>query len=301
MNNSSTVDIFINSSLIFQTNLDIPMNVRPLSLNIQKFRMAVIVFGTLINFLVIVVICNSRQLFYPRHMFWVAISLINQKCIIQAIMEILAIVGNDKVACQIFVLNAGVNYTIVLVFLALAALDRYLAIARYEWYKKKVTNKGTICLLTIAFAVTYLAATSPFWTGYKNIKNCTINMTHMHVIFIHDLMLGIICITLHVMIFIRLRAAIRKQSLHFRPTSMTLQFRQNPSNAAVNIHGKSIFLPSRSPLKINAFPQFSDNVRKTQSWIIIISCRDRCREWGTTSRGQCNRKRHCKSTRLRIE
>jgi 5-hydroxytryptamine receptor 1 len=209
MDNSSTVDIFINSSSIFQTNLDIPMNIRPLSLNIQKIRMAIIVFGTLINFLVIVVVCNSRQLFYPRHMYWVAISLINQKCIIQAIMEIVAIMGDDKVACQIFVLNAGVNYTIVLVFLALAALDRYLAIARYDWYKKKVTNRGTICLLSIAFAVTYLAATSPFWTGFKNIKNCTINMTHMHVILIHDLILGIICITLHVMIFIRLRAAIR--------------------------------------------------------------------------------------------
>jgi len=79
------------------------------------------------------------------------------------------------------------------------------------------------------------------------------------VILIHDLILGIICITLHVMIFIRLRAAIRKQSLHFRPTSMAFQFRQNPSNA-VKIHGKSILLPSRKTLKINSFPHFSGNV-----------------------------------------
>ena len=177
-----------------------------------------------------------------RHLFWVAISLINQKCIIQAIMEIVAIVGDDKVACQIFVLNAGVNYTIVLVFLALSALDRYLAVARYDWYKKKVTNRGTIWLLSIAFAVTYLAATSPFWTGFKNIQNCTINMTHMHVILINDLILGIFCITLHVMIFIRSRAAIKQQSLYFRQTSMALQFRQNPSNAVV-IHGKFIISP----------------------------------------------------------
>ena len=118
------------------------MNVRPLSLNIQIFRIAVIVFGTLFNFLVIVVICNSRQLFYPRHIFWVAISLVNKKCIIQAIMEIVAIVGNDRVACQIFVLNDSVNYTIVLVFLALAALDRYLAVARYEWYKKSDESRS---------------------------------------------------------------------------------------------------------------------------------------------------------------
>ena len=136
-----------------------------------------------------------------------------------------------------------------------------MAVARYEWYKKKVTNRGAIFLLSVAFAVTYLATTSPFWTGFKSIKNCTINMTHMHIILIHDLILGIFCITLHVMIFIRSRAAIRKQSKQFRQTSMALPFLQNPSNA-VKIPGKSIFLPSRSPLKINSFPHLSG---KTQS------------------------------------
>jgi 5-hydroxytryptamine receptor 1 len=87
----------------------------------------------------------------------------------------------------------------------------------------------------------------------------TINMTHMHVILIHDLILGIICITLHVMIFIRSRAAIRKQSKQFRQTSMALPFLQNPSNAN-KIPSKSIFLPSRSPLKINSFPHLSGNL-----------------------------------------
>jgi hypothetical protein len=33
--------------------------------------------------------------------------------------------------------------------LSLAALDHYLAIARYEWYKKKVTNRGVIVLISI--------------------------------------------------------------------------------------------------------------------------------------------------------
>jgi len=87
----------------------------------------------------------------------------------------------------------------------MVAFDRYLAIAPYEWYKKKVTNKGTICLLSIVFAVTYFAATSPFWTGYKNIQNCTVNMTHMHVILIYDLLLGIICVILHARIYVRSR------------------------------------------------------------------------------------------------
>jgi hypothetical protein len=214
------------------------MNVRPLSLTIQRLRIGIIVVGTLINFLVVVTIRYSRQLHYPRHVFWAVISLINQLCIVQAILEILAIVGHNRVACQIFVLNASVNYTIVLSFLALAALDRYLAISRYEWYKKKVTNRGTMSVLCIVFFVTYLAATSPFWTGFKSIRNCTINMTHIHVILIYDLFLGILCMTLHAMIFVRSRAAIKKQPLHFLQTSIALQFFPTPSK--IIDHGKSI-------------------------------------------------------------
>ena len=205
------------------------MNTRRMSLETQSFRMVVIVIGTLINFFVAIVIGYSRQLHYPRHLYWVAISLMNQFCIIQAFIQIVAIVGDDTVACQIFALNAGVPYTIVLTFLALTALDRYLAIARYEWYKKKVTNRGTVVLLSFAFAVTYGAATSPFWTGFKNIQNCTVNLTHMHVILIYDLLLGIICVILHVTIFVRSRKIINQQPPNFLENSIALQFIQNLS------------------------------------------------------------------------
>ena len=228
MNSQSTEIIPINSSLIFVQNFDVPMNVRPLSLAIQRLRICIIVFGTFINLIVVVTIRYSRQLHYPRHLFWAAISLINQLCIIQAIVEIFAIVFHDRVACQIFVLNAGVHYTIILTFLALAALDRYLAIARYEWYKKKVTNRKTIYLLFFIYVITYFSHTSPFWTGFKNIRNCTINLTHMHVALIYDLFLGILCVVLHVMIFIRSRAAIKKQP-SFLQTSIALKFLQTPS------------------------------------------------------------------------
>ena len=221
-------------------SLDIPLNQRRMSLETQSFRLVVITVGTLINFFVAMVIGCSRQLHYPRHLYWVAISLINQFCIIQAIIHIVAIMGNNKVACQIFVLSAGVYYTIVLTFLALTAFDRYLAITRYDWYKEKVTNRGTIFLLSIAFAVTYLAATSPFWTGFKNIKNCTINMTHMCVLLIYDLLLGIVCVILHAMIFVRSRKIINEQPSNFLQTSIALQFRPNLS--IHNTPGKFFFI-----------------------------------------------------------
>jgi 5-hydroxytryptamine receptor 1 len=223
-------------------SLDIPLNQRRMSLETQSFRLVVITVGTLINFFVAMVIGCSRQLHYPRHLYWVAISLINQFCIIQAIIHIVAIMGNNKVACQIFVLSAGVYYTIVLTFLALTALDRYLAITRYDWYKEKVTNRGTIFLLSIAFAVTYGAATSPFWTGFKSIKNCTINMTHMHVILIYDLLLGILCVILHAMIFVRSRKIRNEQPSNFLQTSIALKFRTNLSIGLHSTPGKFSFI-----------------------------------------------------------
>jgi hypothetical protein len=126
-----------------------------MTLGQQSYRYGIVVLGSLINFVVVFVVYYSRQLHYPRHLFWAAISLINEFSIIQTLLEIVAILHGNRVACQIFVFNAGVSYTISLTFLALAALDRYLAIGRYEWYKNKVTNRGAIYLLSFGFIVTY--------------------------------------------------------------------------------------------------------------------------------------------------
>jgi hypothetical protein len=71
------------------------------------------------------------------------------------------------------VILASVNYSILL--LCLAALDHYLAIARYEWYKKKVTNCGVIVLISNTSALTFVIITSPFWTGY-------LTLVHLHLL-----------------------------------------------------------------------------------------------------------------------
>jgi 5-hydroxytryptamine receptor 1 len=218
------------------TSLDIPLEVGRMTLRTQTFRIVVIVISTLINCFVALVIGFSRQLHYPRHLHWIAIAVVNQFCLILAVVQILAHLGptQNRVACQIYVFNAGVFYTILLSFLALAALDRYLAVARYEWYKKKVTNRATISLLSFVFIVTYMVTTSPFWTGYKNIKNCKINLHHVHAYLIYDLLLGILCITLHTMIFIRSRKIIKRQPPNFLETSaIALQFR--PSAVSINV------------------------------------------------------------------
>jgi hypothetical protein len=204
------------------------MNLRFISLTQQIYHSILTVVGTLINLFVVFVIYYSRQLHYPRHLFWAAISLINEFSIIQTLLEIVAILHGNRVACQIFVFNAGVSYTISLTCLALAALDRYLAIGRYEWYKNKVTNRGAVYLLSFGFIVTYATITSPFWTGFKDFRNCTINLTHMHCVMIYDLLLGFLCVILHIMIFLRSRKAAR-QHQNYLETSIAMRFTPTPS------------------------------------------------------------------------
>jgi hypothetical protein len=128
--------------------------------------------------------------------------------------------------------------------MALAALDRYLAIARYEWYKRKVTNRGAIYLLSFGFFVTYTTITSPFWTRFKNISDCTVNITHMHYLMIYDLLLGVVCVILHAMLFLRSRAYINQYPSNFLPTSIALPIL--PINPQNDIPGKFIYpsLPS---------------------------------------------------------
>jgi hypothetical protein len=75
-----------------------------------------------------------------------------------------------------------------------SAFDRYLAVARYEKYKKSVSNRGVVLVLLVAFTLTFAVVTSPFWTGFRSLNTCTINLTQMHWVFVLNFFLGIVCV-----------------------------------------------------------------------------------------------------------
>ena len=87
------------------------------------------------------------------------------------------------------------------------AFDRYAAIAHYDWYTKKATNRAVVLVLFGSFALTFIITASPFWTGFQSVAHCTVNLTHMHWVLVWNLLLGI---ALHIRIFFSSRAAIRK-------------------------------------------------------------------------------------------
>lgn len=205
-------------------NLDLPLGRVPISTAQQVFRSITISIGILFNCVLLIVILGSRQLRHPRHLFWAAIGLVNQFYLAHRIIELVARIHRNSFACQMYVLNAGVGYSLLLLCLAMAAFDRYLAIARSEWYKEKVTNRVVIASVGGMTFLTYMGITSPFWLGYKKISDYSINMGHIHWVLVWDLLLGIGCVVLHVRIFIKSRALIRRYPRHLNRSPIVIQF-----------------------------------------------------------------------------
>ncbi|KZS17503.1 Uncharacterized protein APZ42_016373 [Daphnia magna] len=192
---------------------------------IQEFyRTLVIAVGTFLNCIVILVVSSSRQLRYPRHIFWVAISFFECLFLLECALELTVALNQDQQLCQVLVLLYPMDYSILLQCLLLAAIDRYVSIIRYEWYKKTVTIPMVATIISVMAILTFGIFTSPFWMGYRSIYVCTINLSHLNTVLSWDLFVGLICVILHVLIFVESRAAIQQYLPSYRQPSVTVRF-----------------------------------------------------------------------------
>lgn len=232
---ASWATVRLNASAGLLGLTDIPVNSYDITFGRSVFRWTVFAIGLMLNSLILIVVSCSRQLRYPRHLCWAAVSMIDILFLVECILEIAA--RSDQVACQFFVLIAGVDYSVLLVCLSVAALDRYLAIAHYQWYKKRLTNRLAFYILGITCGSTFTVMTSPFWTGFLSIRTCTVNMTVIYWFFTWDLIVGIMCVVLHVKIYLKSRGTIRKYipnsvngtDSFLRRAPITLKFVSQPS------------------------------------------------------------------------
>jgi hypothetical protein len=200
-----------------------------------SFRTSVICVGILLNCVVLFVVTFSRQLHYPRHIFWAAISIFECLFLVDNAFELVTVHKHDYLACRFVVLFYPVDYSILLICMSLAALDRYLSIVRFEWYQANVTNRGVILSIAIAVGITYIIFTSPFWTGYRSIFTCTTTIIHSVWAFTWNLFLGIVCVVLHFKIFVETKTLIRQYVPKYRRKPVTVKFEnksfiRQPSN-----------------------------------------------------------------------
>jgi hypothetical protein len=200
-----------------------------------SFRTSVICIGILLNCVVLFVVTFSRQLHYPRHIFWATISIFECLFLVDMALELVTVLRRDYLACRFVILFYPVDYSILLICMSLAALDRYLSIVRFEWYQANVTNRGVILSIAIAVGITYIIFTSPFWTGYRSIFTCTTTIIHSVWAFTWNLFLGIVCVVLHFKIFVETKTLIRQYVPKYRRKPVTVKFEnksfiRQPSN-----------------------------------------------------------------------
>ncbi|XP_045036541.1 alpha-2A adrenergic receptor isoform X2 [Daphnia magna] len=185
------------------SDYDVPIMALTVTFAQIVFRLTVVSVGMLLNSVVFLVVSCSRQLRYPRHIFWAAVALVDCLFLAQCVLELAVIVNHDHLA---------------------SALDRYLAIVRYERYKRSVTIRATVTLLSCAAAVTFVIITSPFWTGHRSVHTCTIHLAQMYWVFAWNSLLGIFCVFLHVIIFVKSRKIIRSYFPNRCQPPITLKF-----------------------------------------------------------------------------
>jgi hypothetical protein len=137
------------------------------------YRTSVIFIGLLANYIVVLVTTFSPHLRNPRHIFWAAISVMEFLFLLNTALELITVQSRDYSICRLLIIFYLADDSALMLCHFLATVDRYLSIARYEWYKAIVTNRAVVLLITVALALSFFVITSPFWTGYKSIYTCT--------------------------------------------------------------------------------------------------------------------------------
>ncbi|EFX82895.1 hypothetical protein DAPPUDRAFT_316241 [Daphnia pulex] len=139
-------------------------------------------------------------------------------------LELVTVLRRDYFACRFVILFYPVDYSILLICMSLAALDRYLSIVRFDWYQVNVTNRRVILLIVIAVGITYIIFTCPFWTGYRSIYTCTTTLIHSVWAFTWNLFLGVVCLVLHFKIFVETKTLIRRYVPKYLRKPVTVKF-----------------------------------------------------------------------------
>ena len=138
------------------------------------------VLGFPLNILVMVVIARSRQLWAPRNVFWLAVTFFNFIAVVESTIELDIYYlyqrsdGSHQLLCEIFSTQLGCPYGLLLAGLTLASFDRYLTLARHQFYQKYGTTRNAVFVLIFTFLlVTGITLIS--MTRYSKTLNCLID------------------------------------------------------------------------------------------------------------------------------
>lgn len=94
-----------------------------------------------------------------------------------------------------------------------------------------VTNKKVIALLISVCLITLVGITSPFWTGQQQLARCTVNLLHVKCVMTVNVVIALVCICLHIKIFLASRATIRRYPRHTKLTTVQFSSKKTTSGS----------------------------------------------------------------------
>jgi hypothetical protein len=107
---TSSIAPAIHTNVTFNNMFEFLIMRQKLSVAQEIYRTSVVAMGMCLNCFVLLVVSFSRQLRYPRHVFWAAISLSECLFLVQVAMEMSIILNHDPLACRVYVLMCTVDY-----------------------------------------------------------------------------------------------------------------------------------------------------------------------------------------------
>ena len=122
--------------------------------------------GVPLNLLIVIVILTNRRLKKkPRNVIFLGASLSAVFTLFTILVELLAYHGHSFFLCKIFGLTTKVSYSCLLYNLALALLDRYLAIVHPLFHRRTVTVKNVLNTQTIGVVAIFFLFKWPYVFG----------------------------------------------------------------------------------------------------------------------------------------
>ncbi|XP_046447839.1 rhodopsin-like [Daphnia pulex] len=180
----------------------------------QFIHLACIWIGSPLNVMVASVIIRQRRLRNPRNTFWLGVIFCNLLAFANAVIEYIAFEQLNVTACLIFRVTAGIPYTLLLVNLLLATLDRWVALTYPLFHRETITVKLVIVVQICFCTVVILLSTLPYWTKMIPLMGCGVDPRVLEWTTIVFLSLTLLSIMAQVQIYCRARTCLRRDLTH---------------------------------------------------------------------------------------
>ncbi|XP_032788920.2 ultraviolet-sensitive opsin isoform X2 [Daphnia magna] len=176
----------------------------------QFIHLACAGIGSPLNVMVANVIIRQRRLRNPRNTFWLGVIFCNLLALTNAIIEYVAFELMSAQACIIFRITAGIPYTLILVNLLLATLDRWVALT-YPLFHRETVNVKLVVLVQLFFCtLVILLSTFPYWTEMIPLNECGVDTIVLEWTTVVFLSLTLLSIMAQVQIYFKARSCLRK-------------------------------------------------------------------------------------------